>query len=207
MADPTAARLEREFKHARPLIGCRFDPSGRFLFVSSEDDTIQRFDLLNGAKTALAGHKSWVRGMAFVGGSRSAASEIEEWERATRGTSSTRRLRQRRPARAHALALHARHRRLPRQTDLVAGRCARPQAAPHRGGTHRMDSRSRGEPRREHHRQLRQRQHRETLERRRWESNPHARRATRPTSTTSPSTRTARDWRPAISRESSRTGT
>lgn len=85
MADPTAARLEREFKHARPLIGCRFDPSGRFLFVSSEDDTIQRIDLLNGRRTALAGHNSWVRGMAFAGGSRSAASEIEEWERQRAG--------------------------------------------------------------------------------------------------------------------------
>ncbi|MCI0700111.1 MAG: hypothetical protein L0241_03375 [Planctomycetia bacterium] len=59
-------RVEREFKHARPLIGCRFDPSGRFLFISSEDDTIQRYDLLTGSKTALTGHKSWVRGMAFV---------------------------------------------------------------------------------------------------------------------------------------------
>ena len=69
MIDPTAARLEREFKHARPLIGCRFDPSGRFLFASAEDDSIQRFDLLTGAKTALVGHKSWVRGMAFVAAS------------------------------------------------------------------------------------------------------------------------------------------
>lgn len=64
---PTAARLERELKHTRPLIGCRFDPSGRFLFASAEDDTIQRFDLLTGEKTALVGHTSWVRGMAFIG--------------------------------------------------------------------------------------------------------------------------------------------
>lgn len=68
MTDPTAARLERELKHARPLIGCRFDPSGRFLFASSEDNTLQRFDLLSGAKTTLAGHESWVRGMTFVRG-------------------------------------------------------------------------------------------------------------------------------------------
>lgn len=64
--DPAAARVAREFKHPRPLIGCRFDPSGRFLFASAEDDTIQRFDLLTGAKTALVGHESWVRGLAFV---------------------------------------------------------------------------------------------------------------------------------------------
>ena len=48
--DPTAARLERELKHGKPLIGCRFDPTGRFLFVSSQDDTVQRFDLLTVCK-------------------------------------------------------------------------------------------------------------------------------------------------------------
>jgi len=63
--DPTKTRLLTELKHARPLIGCRFDPSGRYLFASAEDDAIQRFDLLTGAKTSLLGHKSWVRGMAF----------------------------------------------------------------------------------------------------------------------------------------------
>jgi hypothetical protein len=81
MSDPTAARLERELKHARPPIGCRFDPAGRFLFVSAEDDSIQRFDLLTGAKTALEGHKSWVRGMAFVGNPVAGSGEAEAWER------------------------------------------------------------------------------------------------------------------------------
>ncbi len=82
-ADPTAARLEREFKHARPLIGCRFDPSGRFLFVSAEDDSIQRYDLLTGTKTTFAGHTSWVRGMAFVASSVAAtgSEEVAAWER------------------------------------------------------------------------------------------------------------------------------
>lgn len=59
-------RLLMDLKHGRPLVGCRFDPSGRFLFASSEDDTIVRFDLLTREKVALAGHSSWVRGMAFV---------------------------------------------------------------------------------------------------------------------------------------------
>src|SRR5262245_46478840 len=80
--DPTAARLEAELKHGRPLIGCRFDPSGRFLFVSAEDNSIQRFDLLTGAKTALVGHESWVRGLAFVGTPPAGASEeAAAWER------------------------------------------------------------------------------------------------------------------------------
>ena len=73
--DPAAVKLEREFKHTRPLIGCRFDPSGRFLFLSSEDDTIQRFDLLTGTKTAFVGHTSWVRGMAFLGSAGANGSE------------------------------------------------------------------------------------------------------------------------------------
>lgn len=79
--DPTAARVERELKHTRPLIGCRFDPSGRFLFVSSEDSSIQRFDLLTNLKTTFAGHESWVRGMAFIGTPLTGTGEVEAWER------------------------------------------------------------------------------------------------------------------------------
>ena len=77
--DPTTTKLEREFKHARPLIGCRFDPAGRFLFASAEDNSIQRFDLLTGSKVAFIGHTSWVRGMAFVGTPGNA--EVEAWSR------------------------------------------------------------------------------------------------------------------------------
>jgi len=82
-ADPAAARLERELKHTRPLIGCRFDPSGRFLFVSAEDDGIYRFDLLTGGKVALAGHASWVRGMACVTPPVpvAGAGQAQDWER------------------------------------------------------------------------------------------------------------------------------
>lgn len=62
--DPTAARVEREFRHPSPLLGCRFDPSGRFLFATAQDNSIQRFDLVTGARTPLVGHSSWGRGMA-----------------------------------------------------------------------------------------------------------------------------------------------
>ncbi|MCE9530753.1 MAG: hypothetical protein K8T89_06460 [Planctomycetes bacterium] len=64
--DPTATRILAEFKHASPLIGCRFDPSGRYLFVSAQDNTLQRYDLLNNRKTPLEGHTSWTRGLAFL---------------------------------------------------------------------------------------------------------------------------------------------
>jgi len=63
--DPTKTRLVQELKHARPLIGCRFDPSGRFVFAGSEDNTIQRWELATSKKTELTGHKSWVRGLTF----------------------------------------------------------------------------------------------------------------------------------------------
>ena len=79
MIDPTTTKLEREFKHARPLIGCRFDPSGRFLFASAEDNTIQRFDLLTGSKVAFVGHTSWVRGMAFLGTPSADSGELDAW--------------------------------------------------------------------------------------------------------------------------------
>ena len=64
--DPAATRLLIQFKHVSPLIGCRFDPSGRYLFVSAQDNSLQRFDLLSGAKTSFLGHQSWVRGIAFI---------------------------------------------------------------------------------------------------------------------------------------------
>jgi len=79
--DPTSARILRDFPHTSPGIGCRFDPSGRFLFVSAQDSTIQRHDLITGAKTALEGHKSWVRGMAFIAGKKSAADELAKFEK------------------------------------------------------------------------------------------------------------------------------
>jgi WD40 repeat protein len=63
--DPTKTRLVQELKHPRPLIGCRFDPSGRFAFAGSEDNTIQRWELATAKKTELTGHKSWVRGLTF----------------------------------------------------------------------------------------------------------------------------------------------
>lgn len=81
MPEPTTAYLEHEFVHGRPLIGCRFDPCGRFVFASSEDETIQRYDLLTGRVTAFKGHSSWVRGLAFVGDGTAGAAELAAWQR------------------------------------------------------------------------------------------------------------------------------
>jgi WD40 repeat protein len=78
--DPAATRLLAEFKHNSPLIGCRFDPSGRFLFVSAQDNTIQRCDLISGRKTPLVGHQSWVRGMAFLAPKRTASQTLVDYD-------------------------------------------------------------------------------------------------------------------------------
>jgi WD40 repeat protein len=64
--DPTRTRMALELRHNSPLIGCRFDPSGRFVFASAQDNTIQRWELANQRKTGLEGHRSWVRGLAFL---------------------------------------------------------------------------------------------------------------------------------------------
>jgi WD40 repeat protein len=63
--DVTQAHVIGEFVHERPLVSCRFDPLGRYVFAGSEDSTVQRWALADGAKTPLAGHESWVRAIGF----------------------------------------------------------------------------------------------------------------------------------------------
>jgi WD40 repeat protein len=58
--------MVQELRHNRPLLSCRFDPSGRFVFAGAQDNTIQRWELAGGRKVALAGNRSWVRALAFV---------------------------------------------------------------------------------------------------------------------------------------------
>src|SRR5262249_4713878 len=62
----TRTRMSLELRHNSPLIGCRFDPTGRFVFASAQDNTIQRWELADQRKTVLVGHRSWVRGLAFL---------------------------------------------------------------------------------------------------------------------------------------------
>lgn len=64
-AQPQAAHLTEALKHGSPLISCRFDPLGRYVFVGAQDSRIVRWDLATKTKTDLVGHESWVRGMAF----------------------------------------------------------------------------------------------------------------------------------------------
>ena len=72
---------DRTWAVGRPLIGCRFDPTGRFLFASTEDNSIRRLDLLTGAVVSFAEHASWVRGMVFIAHGPSAVAETVACER------------------------------------------------------------------------------------------------------------------------------
>jgi WD40 repeat protein len=66
--DPTRTRMIQELRQPSPLLGCRFDPSGRFVFAGAQDNTVQRWELATGRRVALTGHRSWLRALAFQGG-------------------------------------------------------------------------------------------------------------------------------------------
>jgi WD40 repeat protein len=59
-ADIKQAHIVSQWAHESPLIACRFEPKGRFVFSTGEDNKIQRWELASGKKTLLAGHDSWV---------------------------------------------------------------------------------------------------------------------------------------------------
>ena len=60
-----ATHVKRDWKHSAPLLGCRYDPTGRYVFASSMDQTIQRWDLEKDQHATFAGHNSWLRGIGF----------------------------------------------------------------------------------------------------------------------------------------------
>lgn len=64
-ADPPQTHQVHEFKHASPLLACRFDPKGENVFASAQDMSIQRWNLGSGKVTPLLGHESWVWTLAF----------------------------------------------------------------------------------------------------------------------------------------------
>lgn len=65
VADPAKTHLAGEWKHTSPLISCRFDPAGRFVFAGAQDNTVQRWELATGKQTPYVGHNSWVRSIGF----------------------------------------------------------------------------------------------------------------------------------------------
>ena len=71
MSDATPAldiksiHVRKQWKHSAPLIGCRCDPTGRYVFASAMDSTVQRWDLEGEPRAALGGHDSWLRAIGF----------------------------------------------------------------------------------------------------------------------------------------------
>lgn len=65
-ADPKQTHVSAQWKHTAPLIACRFDPQGRYVFTSAEDYSVQRWDLPTGKKTSWAAHESWVRDLVVL---------------------------------------------------------------------------------------------------------------------------------------------
>ncbi|MCA9226524.1 MAG: WD40 repeat domain-containing protein [Planctomycetales bacterium] len=66
-ADPAQSHVAHTIKHASPLINCRFDPTGKFVFASAQDSRVWRWNV-EGEPVAkeFAGHESWTNGMAFT---------------------------------------------------------------------------------------------------------------------------------------------
>ena len=64
--DPKAAWVSAQWQHDRPLISCRFEPTGQYVFCGSEDAVAERFRLSDGVKTVFAGgHTTWIAAFAF----------------------------------------------------------------------------------------------------------------------------------------------
>ncbi len=64
-ADPQQTHAAGEFKHEAPLLACRFDPAGQFVFAAAQDNAIVRWQLSDGKATILTGHESWPKALVF----------------------------------------------------------------------------------------------------------------------------------------------
>ena len=63
--DPEKTREVKVLRDERPLLGCRFDPSGRFLYAGGEANWVNRWELFRDLPCKMAAHDSWVRAIAF----------------------------------------------------------------------------------------------------------------------------------------------
>src|SRR3954453_753692 len=61
---PEKIHVAKELKYGKPLVSCRFDPAGKYVYAGSEDDTVQRWDLnadpARAKPVAFAAHDGWV---------------------------------------------------------------------------------------------------------------------------------------------------
>lgn len=62
--DVKKTHIAHDLAHNSPLTGCRFDPSGRYVFAFAQDYNVWRFEIATGNKVAYP-VESWGRGIAF----------------------------------------------------------------------------------------------------------------------------------------------
>ena len=63
--DPTKTKIIKQLKHESPLISCRFDPTGKYVFFGAQDNRIWRWDPTADSKKDFVGHDSWIRSIVF----------------------------------------------------------------------------------------------------------------------------------------------
>ncbi len=64
--DPKQANIVSQWAYERPLLACRFDPAGKFVFCGAENANLVRFNLADGKPTNFAGgHDTWVQAIGF----------------------------------------------------------------------------------------------------------------------------------------------
>lgn len=65
MLDVTKAHIVHDWAYDRPLLACRFDPQGRYVVTSAENNLLQKFSMADGKAEALpVVHDSWVQALA-----------------------------------------------------------------------------------------------------------------------------------------------
>ena len=63
--DATKTHVANEVKIGSPLISCRYEPKGRFVFAGAQDFHVWRWEPATGKKVQLKGADAWVRAIAF----------------------------------------------------------------------------------------------------------------------------------------------
>ncbi|MFO1066691.1 MAG: hypothetical protein U0892_22765 [Pirellulales bacterium] len=63
--DIKQAHIVNDWIYDRPLLACRISPSGQIAVTTSEDFSLQRWDLNTGGRIVFKGHESWVHALQF----------------------------------------------------------------------------------------------------------------------------------------------
>jgi WD40 repeat protein len=70
MIDVTKTAVVREQNFNSPLLSCRYDPGGRFIFAGTQDYRVRRWDLEQEGELVEFDVDAWVRGIAFADGGK-----------------------------------------------------------------------------------------------------------------------------------------